>query len=138
MPGDNDGDGGTWALDASHLDGAAPPPSILELDHVYEALSHPRRRCICYALLGGADWTLRDLAVSIAAWEADCPEHAVVSDTRETVYLSLYHVHVPKLVGHGVVRFDEATEMVSPGEHADQVLAALEGIGDSLEGGNGG
>lgn len=31
--------------------GQLPPPSILEIDPVYEALGHPRRRYLCYTLL---------------------------------------------------------------------------------------
>lgn len=48
------------------------------------------------------------------------------------MYVSLYHVHVPKLVQQGVIGFDEATGMVSAGERAGQVLAALKPMGDSL------
>lgn len=132
MPGDNDGDGGTRAPDAPALGEAAPPPSILDLDHVYEALSHPRRRYLCYTLFGDGNWTLRDLAVRIAAREEGCPEHAVGTDVRDSVYVSLYHVHVPKLVQQGVIGFDEATGMVSAGERAGQVLAARKAMGDSL------
>ncbi|MFC5367251.1 DUF7344 domain-containing protein [Salinirubrum litoreum] len=114
--------------------GDLPPREILDLDHVYEALGHPRRRYLCYTLLEDAQWSLTDLATKIAAWEADVPEHAVGPDQRERVYVSLYHAHVPKLVDEGIVTFDEETETITAAENAEQVLAALSGMGASLDG----
>ncbi|WP_254524836.1 DUF7344 domain-containing protein [Natrinema caseinilyticum] len=110
-----------------------PPPSILEIEPVYEALGHPRRRYLCYTLLEDTEWSLSDLATKIAAWENEVPEHAVTEDQREEVYVSLYHAHVPKLIDEDVVAFDEATETITTAEHAEQVLAALEGMGASLD-----
>ncbi|TYL36190.1 hypothetical protein CV102_23935 [Natronococcus pandeyae] len=110
-----------------------PPQEILELDHVYEALDHPRRRYLCYTLLEDTRWTLTDLATKLAAWENDISEHAVTSDQRERVYVSLYHAHVPKLVDESIITFDDVTETITTAENAAQVLAALEGMGASLD-----
>lgn len=122
-------------VDGTHTvpESDAAPPAILELDHVFEALSTSRRRYLCYTLLESQEWTLGDLATKVAAWETDSPEQEVTSQQRETVYVSLYHVHIPKLVDDGIVTFDEETETIAPGEHTDQVLAVLEGIGASLD-----
>jgi hypothetical protein len=109
-----------------------PSSDILEIEPVYEALGHPRRRYLCYTLLENTEWSLTDLATKIAAWENDVSEHAVTEDQREEVYVALYHAHVPKLVDEGVITFDEETEQISTAEHAGQVLAALEGMGASL------
>lgn len=111
----------------------SPPQEILVLDHVYEALGHPRRRYLCYTLLEDTKWALTDLATKIAAWENDISEHAVTNHQRERVYVSLYHAHVPKLVDEGVITFDHVTEMITPAENAEQVLAALKGMGASLD-----
>lgn len=108
-------------------------PDLLEIDHVYEALSHPWRRYLCYTLHEANEWSLTDLATKTAAWEHKIPEHEVTDRQREQVYISLYHVHVPKLVDEGVILFDEATEMIAAADHADQVLSALNGIGASLD-----
>ncbi len=110
-----------------------PPPDILEIEPVYEVLGHSRRRYLCYTLVESTEWSLTDLATKIAAWENDIPEHAVETTQQKKVYVSLYHAHVPKLVEEGVVTFDEATETITAGQHAEQVLAALEGIGASLD-----
>lgn len=110
-----------------------PPLSILQIDPVYQALGHPRRRYLCYTLLEDTEWSLTDLARKIAAWENDVPEHAVTEDQREEMHVVLYHAHVPKLVDEGVIAFDEATETITKADHAEQVLTALEGIGTSLD-----
>ncbi|MFC4437169.1 MULTISPECIES: DUF7344 domain-containing protein [Natrialbaceae] len=110
-----------------------PSVDILEIEPVYEALGHPRRRYLCYTLLEDTEWSLSDLATKIAAWENDVPEHEVTENHHEGVYVSLYHAHVPKLVDEGVITFGEATETITTAEHAEQVMTALEGIGASLD-----
>jgi len=109
------------------------PSDVLEVEPVYEALGHPRRRYLCYTLLEDTEWSLVDLATKIAAWETDGPEHEVTDRQCDEVYVSLYHAHVPKLVEDDVITFDEAAETITAAEHADQVVAALEGIGGSLD-----
>jgi hypothetical protein len=109
--------------------------AVLSVDHVYQALGHPRRRYLCYTLLEGTAWSLDELAQKVAAWENDVPESAVTERQQERAYVSLYHAHVPKLVEEGVVTFDEETETITVGPNADQALAALEGVGASLDAG---
>lgn len=116
----------------SHEDGTVPQ-DVLELDHVYIALGHPRRRYLCYTLLEATEWSLSDLATKIAAWEHEISEHAVSEDQREAVYVSLYHAHVPELVEEGVITFEKDTETITAAENAIQVLAALDGMGASLD-----
>jgi hypothetical protein len=110
-----------------------PPREILELDYVYEALSHSRRRYLCYTLLEETEWSLTDLATKIAAWENGIPDRAVTDHQRELVYVSLYHAHIPKLVDQDITAYDDVTETIKAAEHAEQVLSALEGIGASLD-----
>jgi len=107
--------------------------AVLELEPVYQALGHPRRRYLCYSLLGATEWSLTDLATKVAAWENDIPDQDVTDDQRDKVYVSLYHTHIPKLVEEDVVTFDAASETITAGKHADQVMNALEGMGASLD-----
>lgn len=113
-------------------DGGPPSRDILSVDPVYEALGHPRRRYLCYTLLEDTEWSLADLATKVAAWENDVPEHAVPEHQWKRVYVSLYHVHVPKLVDEGVVHFEELTEMITAAGNAERVLAALRGMDQQL------
>lgn len=110
------------------------PEEVLAFDHVYEALSHRRRRCVCHALRDRRAWPLTDLAATVAAWEVDTLAGPVDDARRERTYLSLYHAHVPKLTALDVVAFDESTGTVSAACNADGVLAALEAVGTSLGG----
>ena len=111
-----------------------PPVEILEQEHVYEALSHSRRRYLCYTLLEKTEWTLTELATKIVAWEADeeVSTHHLPEDRREQVYISLYHNHVPHLESQDIVEVDWENETITPDTHADQVLAALQGMSAGL------
>lgn len=130
---DDYGDEGDAADHGVLPTGVDPPPrATLELDHVYEALAHPRRRYLCYALLEESTWSLRELATKVAAREADVADRAVSDEQRDRMYVSLYHAHVPKLVDEGVLAFDEASETVTPAGNAKEVLAALAGLGATL------
>ncbi|WP_255195356.1 DUF7344 domain-containing protein [Halorarius litoreus] len=133
MAGEPDTDEKATSDASAPPDKQLPSPDFLEIEPVYEALGHSRRRYLCYTLFETTEWSLTDLATKIAAWENDIPEHAVSADQREEVYVSLYHAHVPKLVDEDVITFDEATETITTAEHAEQVLTALEGIGASLD-----
>lgn len=111
-----------------------PPKEVLELDFVFEALAHPRRRYVIYSLLSSTCWTLTELATKLVAWEWDIPEDDVADFARNEMYVSLYHAHVPKLVELDIVQFhDGDQEIILADENAVQVLAALEGAGASLD-----
>jgi hypothetical protein len=106
---------------------------VLLLDHVFDALAHPRRRYVCYAVLGDGRWSLRDLAAEVATLERADPDVEVSVAERNRVYVSLYHTHVPKLLEDGVLESDDADGTVAAGTHLELVAAALEGVGARLE-----
>lgn len=108
-------------------------PSVLELEHVFSALSHPRRRYLMYALAENPEWTLDDLATKLVAWEEGIDEAAVESNQCDQMYVSLYHTHVPKLVDEGVITYDSEAETIARAGHAEQVFAVLAGAGGSLD-----
>ena len=115
---------------------AQPPPTeLLEMEFVFEALAHPRRRYIIYSLHSSTQWTLTELATKLVAWERDIPEEAVTDFDRDEMYASLYHAHVPKLVELDIVEFENGgeVEVIVADENAPQVLAVLEGAGASLD-----
>lgn len=108
-------------------------PSYLELDHVFEALDHPRRRYLLYTLLEETEWSLWELAGKIAAWEQELPPRTLPAEDIEAVYIALYHTHVPQLVEDNIVRFSETDEVIQAGSNAEQVLAVLEGVGGIVD-----
>lgn len=136
MTGEPDADSdGSPEPNAATTPDSRPPPDVLELERIYEALEHPRRRYPCYTLFEDTEWSLTDLATKVAAWETGVSESEVSADDRGKVYVSLYHVHVPKLVDVGAIEFDETTETIARGAYAEQVLTALEGLSASLDAG---
>ena len=110
-----------------------PIPPILELDHVFEALGHPRRRYLLYTLLEETEWTLWDLASKIAAWEYEYDDQPPPEAAVENVYVSLRHNHVPKLAEDEIVAFSEPEEMIAPASNTQQVLDVLESAGGSTD-----
>ena len=112
----------------------APPEEILEMEYVFESLAHPRRRYVVYSLLSSTEWTLPELATKLVAWERDVAEEAVTDFDRDEMFTSLYHAHVPKLVDHDIVTYRNGEEGVIVADvNAVQVLAALEGLGASVD-----
>ncbi|WP_458208071.1 DUF7344 domain-containing protein [Haladaptatus sp. NG-SE-30] len=107
--------------------------TTLELQWVFEAVAHPRRRYLVYTLAEATEWSLDDLATKLAAWETDTEEANIAPLTQTEMYTSLYHAHIPKLVSLDVIEFDADTETITPGQHAHQVLIALEGAGGCLD-----
>lgn len=135
MSGDSDSDSKVEERDVGATESEKAPVSreVLDVDTVYAALGHPRRRYLCYTLYEDTEWSLTDIARKIAAWENDIPPTTVTDAQLRDVYVSLYHAHIPKLVDLGVVMFDRNEETVSAAHHAEQVLTALEGIGGSFD-----
>ncbi|WP_336336572.1 DUF7344 domain-containing protein [Haloarcula brevis] len=111
-----------------------PPEAVLEMEYVFETLAHPRRRYLVYSLLSSTEWTLPELATKLVAWEQDIDEEAVTDTDRDDMFTSLYHAHIPKLVDHDIITYrsgDESTILADV--NAVQVLAALEGLGASVD-----
>ena len=119
----------------TYIRGLKPPPeTVLEMEFVYEALAHPRRRYLIYSLLSYTRWTLPELATKLVAWERDVSEEAVTDFDRDEMFVSLYHVHVPKLADLAVIEYRNGEEgVIVAAENAVQVLAALEGLGASVD-----
>jgi hypothetical protein len=114
--------------DRSGLDS---PPALLELDHVFEALAHPRRRYLLYSLSARPEWEPWELARKVAAWEREESPDSLDEETIERVYVSLQHSHVPMLVENDIVEVDGASGTIRPGSNAAQVLSILENAGGS-------
>ena len=118
-----------------YIRGIQPPPEeVLEMEYVFEALAQPRRRYLVYSLLTSTEWTLQELATKLVAWEQDIAEEAVSDIDRDEMFASLYHAHIPKLVDLDVIKYRDGGEgIIVPTEHTVQVLAALEGLGASVD-----
>lgn len=107
---------------------------VLELDEVFAALGHPRRRYLVYTLANGeSEVALPELAAKIAAWERDIPTDAVSEEARRRVHTSLYHSHVPKLADLGVIEHVEAEGILVRAHNTTQVETVLGGAGAEFD-----
>ena len=113
-------------------DGATDP--VLELDEVFEALDHPRRRYLLYTLVnGGNEETLPRLAAKIAAWEQNTDVSEVTDEKQQKVRVSLYHSHIPKLAALEIIDYQEKKDIIVRAVNTTQVQAVLDGAGAELD-----
>ena len=116
----------------TNLDGGTN--SVLELDEVFEALDHPRRRYLLYTLVnGGNKEALPYLAAKIAAWEQGTDMSEVTDEKQQKVHASLYHSHIPKLTALEIVDYQEKEDIIVRAVNTDQVQAVLDGAGAELD-----
>ena len=108
--------------------------SVLELDEVFAALGHPRRRYLVYTLSkGGDEQTLNEIARHLAAWEQDVRTDAVAEEDRRRVHASLYHSHVPKLADLGIIEYETDGDIIIRASNIEQVETVLDGAGAELD-----
>ena len=113
-------------------DGATDP--VLELDEVFEALDHPRRRYLLYTLVNGSnEETLPRLAAKIAAWEQNTDVSEVTDEKQQKVHVSLYHSHIPKLAALEIIDYQEEKDIIVRAVNTTQVQAVLDGAGAELD-----
>ena len=107
--------------------GIRPSPSRSQrLDVLFDVLTNQRRRHVLYYLQqqGGVADT-GALATQLAAWETGCAVDDVDDERRERTFADLYHTHLPKLEGAGVIDYDERTGTIRLWEHADLLQNVL-------------
>ncbi|MFC6977302.1 hypothetical protein ACFQL1_25365 [Halomicroarcula sp. GCM10025709] len=127
---------GTQSNASDHFmtDSGSDASGVLELNEVFAALGHPRRRYLMYTLVNeSTEETLPKLATKIAAWEQDKTVNEVTDDERRRVHASLYHSHIPKLADLGVLEYKEADDIIVKALNTEQVQAVLNGAGAELD-----
>jgi hypothetical protein len=111
-------------------------PSELNLDasEVFEVL-RPKRRQAIIEVLYEAETTpmsISELTEEVAAIEYDCTPSELDSDQRKRVYIALYQVHLPQLVGKSVVSFNSERKLADRGENFDHIHHVLSLVQDTL------
>lgn len=89
------------------------PPTDAKRSALFAVLAHSRRRRILALLLEHRSLTVADVADELAAAEADAPLSETAPQTVTDVYVTLHHVHVPKLVDSGLIEHDEDRELLA-------------------------
>lgn len=107
--------------------GGTELPVLLDIDEIFEALDHFRRRYLAFSLLfENQPIDLVDAARELYAWEESVPLDAVDEADLTEVATALYHVHVPKLRELGIVTYDEDERTLEPGQNTAHVEALVQ------------
>lgn len=81
-------------------------------DELFSVLANRRRRYVLYCLkTSKTPMAVADVADALVRWETDESPPAV-QETRERVYISLYHCHLPKLADADLISFDINQKLV--------------------------
>lgn len=97
-----------------------------DADALFDVLSDARRRFVVARLHeNGEPMSLADVADELAVWERDEPLDRIPADEVASVYMSLYHVHVPKMADAGVVEYSQQRDAVALAEHGDEIQALV-------------
>lgn len=106
--GQNTGETQTGAFEAGHAD---------SLDTYFKILSNQRRRQVLDCLQEYRNpMALSDLADEVAVREYETRITEIPAEKVKEIYISLYHVHIPKMADAGLVEYDQDTDLVALSE----------------------
>lgn len=92
----------------------------------FELLSHRYRRFAVRVLDDhGQELALADLADEVAQVEYDSPITEIPAEEVSSLYLSLYHSHVPKLCEADVVEYEQERDIVIPEEELSELARVV-------------
>lgn len=99
----------------------------VDTDDLFDVVSNVRRRFVVACLDEYATpMALRDVADELATWEHDAPIAEVPEENVRSIYVSLYHVHVPKLAAAGIVEYSEERDAVAPREISEDIVSLVD------------
>lgn len=98
----------------------------LNTDDLFDALSNERRRFVLACLRKHATpMALADVSEKLARREHDGDEGQIPSEVIRSTYLSLHHVHVPKLADVGLLHYNRERNTVAPTEPIDDLPTSV-------------
>lgn len=96
-------------------------------DSAFAALASERRRTVLRCLqTADAPVAMADLARDVVARERDAHARDVPEEAIERVYVSLHHVHLPKLADEGYLRYDDNRTSVVLTDDAELLESILD------------
>ncbi|WP_136601619.1 DUF7344 domain-containing protein [Salinigranum halophilum] len=96
-------------------------------DEVFTLLSNYRRRSVLYALYrNGGELAFPVLVDKVASYETGTPPDDIDDDLSQSMYISLYQTHLPKLTSFGLVEYDTDERTISLTPHADHAIVPSE------------
>lgn len=106
--------------------------SSIDFDTVLD-LCRDKHRRITLAVLADQQQSLSltDLTKAIVKHNHDTPLTEVSDETVTRIRITLYHIHIPKLVEAGLVEYDSQRQLVEPTMQFDQIEPLLSPILDA-------
>lgn len=99
----------------------------MDPDALFVVLSNPRRRFVLVCLDEyGTPMRLSDLADELAEWEHDAPLPEIPADEVQSIYLSLYHHHLPKMEDAGIVEYSQERDAVHLYEEHESLVSLVD------------
>jgi hypothetical protein len=93
---------------------------------VTDAVRHPRRQYTVVCLDRYGTMALPDVADEVAVWEHDTNLVDIPAEDVASIYLSLYHSHVPALESDGLVQYSQAGDLVSLTDEGGRIANRLD------------
>ena len=102
-------------LSTTTLTRSTAQDASLSEETIFEVLSNRRRRFAIHALKrADGPMEVKGLSERVAAWEHGITPDSVEYDQRRNVHSTLTRTHLPMLDEHGVIEYDEETNLVEP------------------------
>lgn len=100
----------------------------LSTSTVAELLSHPLRRELLLCLQAYDEpLALADAADDLAVATTDASSLVDVDpEVVKQIYMALYHTHIPKLVEHDIIEYDQERDLIVLVDHMEQLTPFLE------------
>lgn len=98
------------------------------VDESFSLISGSRRRFTLYYLLSNEHVNIESASLQIAAWEQDETIASVSEKARESVEVSLHHIHLPKLVESGIIEYDSRGGDIVRGNRFSEIRSTIEQI----------
>lgn len=113
-------------------DEAQQQVAALTPETAFQLLSHPTRLGLLECLSDHDETlALADASEEIACAVEDKPLQAIKADSVKRIYMALYHSHIPKLVDHDIVTYDQEHDLVALTERGHQLAEYLNRFKDA-------
>lgn len=93
---------------------------------LFGALSDSRRRFVLSCLREYATpMALGDIADELAVREQEVPITAISAEEVTSIYISLYHCHIPKMADVGIVEYSQDRDAVTLTEKGGELISMV-------------